>query len=223
MIEQRSEEWHRQRLGIPTCSQFHRVYTKKGNRAVETARTYTWQLVAEKIFGVPFGPDLRRVKAVQDGIANESPAREALSKFLKATVIPAEFKLSQDRRYGGSPDGYVGALPVEIKCPQIPKALQNVVEDHRDYWPQLQGQLLLHPEVNHMHFWSWSPFVHPGAYYEVRRDNSFCDALHYELSHFCQQIDAAEATVRGMAKFDIEYAQAFLRERRGEGVDAEED
>ena len=159
MIEQRSDEWFRQRLGIPTASQFHRIFTAKGNKAPGTAKTYKWQLVAERIFGVPFGPDLSRVKAVQDGIANEDQAREALAKFLRVAVRKAEFKFSQDRRFGGSPDGYIGNQPVEIKAPQIPRALQNLSEEPLDYWPQLQGQLLLHPDVEQMHFWSWSPFI----------------------------------------------------------------
>ena len=186
------------------------------SRAASTARTYKWQLVAERIFDVDFAPDISRFVAVQDGIANEDPAREALSKYLRLPVVKAEFKFSQDRRWGGSPDGYVGNQPVEIKAPQIPRALQNMAEDPRDYWPQLQGQLLLHPDATQLHFWSWSPFIEPGAYYVVSRDMTFCDGLHRELRRFCQDLDDAEMIVRGMAKFDVEAARDFLRQRRGE-------
>jgi hypothetical protein len=148
---------------------------------------------------------------VKDGVEREPLARKALAEFLKRPVILAEFVFFQDRRFGCSPDGYVDDNPVEIKCPQIPGLLADLLTQPEDHWPQLQGHMLV-TGMNLVHFWSWNPYT-PSAYFAVRRSEAFCNTLHYELSKFCDEIDRDEVRVREQGEFDV---KAF-RDRIGEG------
>lgn len=210
VIEQRSEKWIKDRLGKPTASQFHRILTDKGNVATSQANTYKWQLVAEQIFGVSFAEKIGYLQPVKDGIANEGPAREALSRFLKVPIKAAGFVFSQDRRWGCSPDGWVGNRPVEIKCPQLPGHLEILAVGPRKYWPQLQGQMLV-TGANQLEFWSWNPYA-TAAYWQVPRDEAFCNSLHYELTKFCNALEEASALVRAKGRFDIEAFLALREE-----------
>src|SRR5262249_40758761 len=127
----------------------------------------------------------------------------------KVPITPAEFTPSQDRRFGCSPDGWLGKRPVEIKCPQLPGHLENLAGPPRNHWPQIQGQLLV-TGADQLEFWSWSPYEANGAYWQIPRDMAFIDKLHRELIVFCGEIDKAEAAVRGAGKFDVEAFIASL-------------
>jgi hypothetical protein len=218
MKERQLSTGGRHPLGIPTASQFHRIFTEKGNPAPATANTYRWQLVAERIFEAPFSPDLSRIKAVQDGVANEPLAREALSRYLRYEVEPADFQYSQDRRFGCSPDGWVGNRPVEIKCPQLPGHLELLTKPPRKHWPQIQGQMLV-TDADQVEFWSWSPYA-PAAYYQIPRDVGYCNSLHYHLTIFCNELDNAEGEVRQAGKFDLEAFKASLQTWEADEEDA---
>jgi hypothetical protein len=102
----------------------------------------------------------------------------------------------------------VGERPVEIKCPQLPGQLENLARPPRKNWPQIQGQMLV-TNADQLEFWSWSPYA-PAAYYQIPRDVAFCNSLHYHLTLFCQELEAAEAEARASGTFDVE---AFLATR----------
>ena len=217
-VGQRSEEWAALRLGRPSASQFHRVVTVKGNRADKTSQTYKWQLLAERIFGVSFGPRLDRFAAVRDGVRFEEPAREQLAKFLRVPIRAGGAVLTPDKRLLASPDGWVGDVPVEIKCPQPPGQLESLLLDPRDHWPQIQGQMMI-AGADLLHFWSWHPCM-PARYAQVPRDNPFCNTLNYELQRFCDELDRDEAQLRAIGEYDIDLFKSMIETKKEENDNA---
>lgn len=224
-MEQRSPEWFALHLGRPSTSQFYRIVSGKGKNAgarkIETSQTYKFQLLAERLFGVSFQPRLDRIAAVRHGVQHEEAAREAFAKHVGGEVRPGGVVLTRDKRLLSSPDGFVGDVPVEIKCPQPPGQLENLLTEPRDYWPQVQGQMLL-TQADWCHFWSWHPHT-PAVYYPVPRDVRFCDAMNYELRKFCDELDADEAALRRLGDYDVDgFLELIEASRRKETVEEEE-
>lgn len=214
--EQRTNEWLQLRLGRPSASQFHRVVSAKGNRTDRTAQTYKWQLLAERIFGVSFAPKIDRIPAVRHGVQYEEPARAALAKQIGRNVSPGGVVMTRDRKLLASPDGWVEDIPVEIKCPQVPGQLENLSSKPIDYWPQIQGQLLV-AQADSMIFWSWHPCM-PPSYFEVQRDTAFLNTLQYELRKFCEELDHDEAYLRRLGEYDVELYKEMMKPKE-EGED----
>lgn len=207
-IDQRSDEWFKVRLGRPSASQFHRIVTQKGNRAERTAATYKWQLLAERIFRVSFAPKINLIPAVRHGVKYEEPAREAFAKQIGREVRPGGVVMTRDQKLVASPDGWVDDRPVEIKCPQIPGQLENLMTEPRDHWPQIQGHLLL-AQADWLHFWSWHPCT-PARHFEVGRDTAFINTLNYELRRFCDELDRDEAELRRLGEYNVELYAAMI-------------
>lgn len=225
-IEQRSDEWHSLHLGRPSASQFFRVVSgkgkTKGKRKPETAETYKWQLLAERIFGVSFAPKIDRYAAVRWGVKFENQARADLVRRLNHEIVPGGVVMDRDKRLLASPDGWVGGVgrvPIEIKCPQPPGQLENLLSAPQDYWPQIQGQMML-SQAKSLMFWSWHPCT-PAALIEVHQDVTFCDALNFELRLFCDELDRDEAVLRELGVYDVELFKELMKpkEETEEGND----
>ena len=220
-IEQRTPEWHALHLGRPTASQFHRIVTKKGNLAPATAQTYKWQLLAERIFGVSFAPKINNVPAVRHGVAYEEPARMDLEARMASPIRRGGVVLSADKRLLASPDGWFMDMPVEIKCPLPPGQLKNLIEDPRDYWPQIQGQIML-SQSDWLLFFSWHPCA-PPRLLQIERDQTFCNQLNYELRQFCDDLERTEDELRQLGEFNIELYHARIKPKEAadevEGTD----
>jgi hypothetical protein len=218
-MEQRSDEWRKLRLGRPSASQFHRVVSDKGNRTTRSATTYKWQLLAERIFQVSFAPKIDRVPAVRHGVKYEEPARAAFAKAVGREIRPGGLVMTRDQKLLASPDGWIGDNPVEIKCPQPPGQLENLLSQPRDYWPQLQGQLLI-SQADCLHFWSWHPCT-PASYVEVSRDTAFINTLNHELRLFCDELDRDEAALRAMGEYDVELFNELIEASKRKEEDDE--
>lgn len=209
---QRSEAWYKERLGKPTASNFRKIISASGKKSA-SAEDYLWQLLAERIFGVSFQRDISGYTAVKWGIEHEDQAKEELEAFKQVKITPATFVLDKTGRYGASPDGYLfDNEPVEIKCPQPPQQLENLLTPPDEYWPQLMGQMLV-TGATRAHFWSWSPFT-PSAYVALDRDQKFCQLLEKELGAFCDRLDEYEAKAKAFGSFDAEgYREAKAKGR----------
>ena len=201
MIEQRTEEWRKARLGMPTASQFDRVVTPKGVLS-EKRYLYAGELIAERIFGRSMAKDVSRYEAVKWGVEHEDEAANALAERI-GELQPGGFWTDNDikPRYGASPDRLLihgnRQEVCEIKCPQIPTHVRNVLfgmpDEHRT---QIQGQLLV-SGFDLAHFWSYHPDC-PPCYEKVPRDERFIEALRRGLDEFCDELDKAERRARKM-------------------------
>lgn len=189
-------EWLTARSGIPSSSQFHRIVTPTGKPSAQ-ADGYLAELVAERILGMPVSeietPWMAR------GSVLEHEAVMWLELQLDTRAKPIGFCLSDDGRYGCSPDRVLdNAELAEIKAPSVKVHVEYLLEDHSPtkHHVQIQGQLLV-TGAPRCHFVSYCPGL-PNKHVIVERDGDFIGLLHAALIPFCDRLDAAEARVRAL-------------------------
>ena len=156
-----------------------------------------YKLVAERILETPFEL-FKGNEHTEWGIQHEDEAARALSAYLREELVPAEFTVTKDRKWGCTPDRLVlgKAEAVEIKCPSTPWThIANMVDGPGEkYKPQVQGQLLI-GEFDAVHFWSWHPKF-PAVYILTARDRNYIKTMRDLLVRFSDELEATEAWVR---------------------------
>ena len=146
MIEQGTNEWHEQRLGLITASRFADILKNgraKGSPSL-TLHTYARQLAAARLTGnrIPSAS----VAATRHGTKQEPKAIMAYEERTGAFVEPVGFVRHESLPYVGfSADGLIGDDGgLEAKSPFSPERhLLNLLERcvPREYIPQVQGSL----------------------------------------------------------------------------------
>lgn len=127
-MEQRSEEWFAIRRGKVTASRIGDILAtiRNGNWAA-SRKNYAAQLVTERLTGKD--PEPFTNEAIEWGVAQEGPAREAYTKRTGNAVKEIGF-VDHPRipMAGASPDGLVGEDGLlEIKCPTTATHIENLL------------------------------------------------------------------------------------------------
>lgn len=118
MIEQGSEEWFQQRVGMVTASRLNDVMaTLKSGGEAATRKNYRAQIIAERLTGTK--SESFTNAAMQWGVDNETIARANYEVLHGVDVDQVGFILHPDiAMTGASPDGLIGTDGlIEIKCP----------------------------------------------------------------------------------------------------------
>ncbi len=118
MIEQGSDEWFAQRIGLVTASRLNDVMaTLKSGGEAATRKNYRAQLIAERLTGAK--ADSFTNAAMQWGTDNEPLARAMYEIQSGNDVEQVGFILHPDiKMTGASPDGLINDDGlIEIKCP----------------------------------------------------------------------------------------------------------
>lgn len=116
--DQYSSEWWSARCGIPTASEFARILTPKTLTMGAGAQSYINELIAQQ-----FDPNYGLVEgyvsaAMKNGTIMEPEVRRTYEFEYDCHVEQVGFCLTDDRRFGCSPDGLIGDEGgVEIKSP----------------------------------------------------------------------------------------------------------
>lgn len=116
MLEQRSTEWFKARLGRLTASRVADMMAKTRNGWGASRANYAWELAIERLTGEPT-PSFCS-PAMQWGVDHEDHARAAYQIHALETVEEIGF-IEHPRLFAGaSPDGLLGTDGMlEIKCP----------------------------------------------------------------------------------------------------------
>ena len=143
-VEQRTEAWHKLRLGIPTASEFSNLITPAKAEPSKSSDAYLNRLLAERILGRPL--ETPETEYMTRGIELEDEAVRAYEFQCGVETEPGGFWTRDDGLAGASPDRLIGVDGIlEIKCPAIHTHVgymrSRKLED--TYRPQLQGQLWL--------------------------------------------------------------------------------
>lgn len=144
---QGTPEWFEARRGIPSASNFSRILTPKTLKPAAAAEDYVHELVAESIrLDPPYFTERPQSRAMQHGTDCEPEARRWLEMDLNLEVRQVGFCVTDDGRFGCSPDGLIGDdSGVEIKCPQpkthVSYLLNGVLPD--EYRLQVAGAMLV--------------------------------------------------------------------------------
>lgn len=189
-VVQGSPEWHRARLGLPTCSRLDEVMTPKTMKLSASASKYRNQLLAEWFVGYPI--DFGGSSAYMDrGTEMEPEARAYYELQRDVAVRVVGFALRDDERFGGSPDGLIeedGGL--EVKCPAIHTHVGYLLDPESlvtAYHSQVQGYIYL----TGRQWWdiiSYNPDL-PSVIRRVTRDEQYCTALDAVLAEFLDNLE----------------------------------
>jgi len=185
--EQRTDEWYKARLGIPSASNFGKIVDGSGKPS-KSQKDYLNRLAAERITGVR--EETHTSAAMQTGIYREDLSRGVYAMTYEVTVEEVGFCLSGCERWGCSPDGLVGENGlVELKNPLGKTAVGYLRSGKLPsiYFQQVEGQLLVTKR-------EWCDFVtyYPGLplfVVRVERDEEFLARLEDELNLFCDKLD----------------------------------
>lgn len=181
--EQGSEEWHLDRLGIPTASSFDKIITTTGKPSTSST-TYMNQLLADWFAGYPVDPWAGNVHT-ENGNEREPQARELYSFINDVVVEQIGFCRLKRIDVGCSPDGMVNDnAVVEFKCPKGATLIGYLLKNElpTSYFQQVHGQLWI-LEREHADFFAWHPDI--GHFQKrVHRDDKFIAALEREVVKF---------------------------------------
>ena len=211
--EQRSEEWFRARLGIPTASEFGAVLGGgRGAEAAKARRTYMYTLAGERMTEAP-AEDFD-TGAMRRGRAME-PAVRAMYELMADETVRSVGFIRIERpagAVGASPDGLVGEdglLEIKTIIPRllIPLLLHESPEGRAEalrakHRPQVQGQLWISGRewCDLMLYWPRMPPL----IQRIDRDERYIASLAEGVDRFNLELASLVETLRnfGTAGYD---------------------
>jgi len=187
--EQGTPEWLAARAGIPTASCFDRIVTPSKLQRSASAKPYKHRLLAEWLLSAPLD-DQPGSMWMDRGHDLEDEARRWYEFQCDAQVEQVGFCLSDDGRYGCSPDGLVGADGgLEVKCLKAELHMGYLLGDEpTDYRLQVQGCLL----VTGRAWWDllfYNPVI-PCRVIRCEPDPAVQSVLADALGWFCESLAA---------------------------------
>ncbi len=162
--EQGTQVWSDARRGIVTASRMGDILTPKTGAMAAGARSYAYELIAESIVPPHYwlGSDYQS-SPMANGTRTEREARDFFAFDTGYEVEQVGFCMTDDRRFGASPDGLVsdgGGL--ELKCPLHKTQVEYLVEGKLPdkYRAQVHGSMIV-TKRSHWWFMSYAPGLPP--------------------------------------------------------------
>lgn len=181
--EQGTDEWKKERLGVPSSSNFKRIVTNKGERS--NSRTgYLYELAGEKVTGEShkgyYGKQMER------GNERENESRSYFEITWSVDVEQVGFCYKDEKKiFGASPDGLIGIdegfesknADPHIQAERLDKGWKGT-----EYFCQCQGCML----VTGRKLWYLVSYCRGMKQYvvEIKRDEDFLRKLEIELIMF---------------------------------------
>lgn len=204
--EQRTPEWYRARLGIPTTSEFHRfvrpsdgkLRANKSGQLSQGAMSYIDDLIAERFMGLAAHPDSSDAFWLAHGRETEDRARAAFE--LETELNTDDIGIVLNKGAGASPDFRVAGgvvTPAELKCPKASTHVGYLREPDQvpaTYLPQVHGHMVV-CEADRAFWQSYCPPM-PDVVICVERDeytDNVAEALTLFMKHlhyWCLKLDA---------------------------------
>ncbi len=146
-VEQGSPEWHALRLGLPTASRFDMILTPKTEKPSGSQKKLIYQLIGERFAHLmPERAESFTSRAMQWGRDCEAEARRYYCLQKRCEVCNGGFCLTDDGRFGASPDFLIGEEGVgELKCPSPETHVEYLDEGilPSEYRCQVHGELIV--------------------------------------------------------------------------------
>ena len=186
--KQGSEAWRAARLGIPTASQFDRIYTPSTRKPSTQQAGYIHELLAETMTGIPH--DAGSNSFMDRGRQLEPEARTWYAFEHGVEVREVGLVLRDDRMTACSPDGLIGEdRGLEVKCYGAANHVRCLLDGLSGHWCQIQGSLWI-TEREHWDLLAYHPEM-PSIVTPVGRDEKFIDGLAAEVNAFIEKLLAA--------------------------------
>lgn len=186
-------DWWEARKGVPTASNFDRIVTSKGLPSKGMTK-YIAELISDRACLCPpyFTEQGRPItKAMSNGTSCEPEARRYLEMELGLDIRQVGFCLTDDGRFGCSPDGLIGDDGgVELKCPELKTHAEYLMKGEvpRQYKAQVHGSMIV-TERPYWMFMSYAPGLDP-LIIRVTPDE-FTDKLRAALEIFWERYQEA--------------------------------
>lgn len=196
-VEQGQPEWFALRAGIPTASNFDKIFTSKGDKS-KSANGYMNTLLAEWMTGAK--DSIKQSEWMARGIELEPDARNAY-EFIKDCDVEQVGIVFRDksRLVSCSPDGLMEDKGLEIKCP-APGTHVGYLMDQKlptAYIPQVQGSMWV-TGLDSWDFMSYHPDMKP-VIITVERDNKLMTAIDGIMSDFLESMIEKRAKLTELA------------------------
>ena len=188
---QGSENWRNLRLGIPTCSQFHRILTPSTRKLSAQSTAYAIELCTEYLLGQPVDAGASQWTRRGSELENEAASWYGFDRDVKVEKIG--FCTTDDGRWGGSPDGLIGDSGlIEIKCLSAVNQTAALLGATNDgYVLQAQGYLLLTDRKWIDRCW-YNPSIKPVVQH-VERDDDLIAELAQAVEDFADRLAGMKA------------------------------
>jgi hypothetical protein len=199
-FEQGSEQWIKQRLGLPGASQFHRIITGARGELSKQAPKYAAALVAETLLGRPLESANLTTWAMQRGTELEPLARAQYAADNQVEVRQVGLVTTDCGRVGCSPDGLVvgtrGGL--EIKCLFAEHHMSILFDGPgEEFKQQVQASLAI-CELEWWDLYCFHPDL-PPVTIRTYRDEPYIEKMRVALAAFLEMRDAMLAKARAIA------------------------
>lgn len=195
-VKQGSPEWLAARLGKVTASEINTLVSPTGKvRTGQGPHTYLCRKVAEKVLG--WTQEDAGSFAMGQGSIMEHEARPWFAFEYGLDVAAVGLCLTDDERYGCSPDGLIGADGgLEIKCPTPPVHMEYLLNGlfvPEDYLLQVQFSLW----VTGRKWWNFLSYSRqlPPLVVHVTPDQKIQAAITTAISEFSVKFDMAVVEV----------------------------
>ena len=185
---QRSSEWFKARLGLPTGSCFEKIVTKAGMPS-KSAPEYLLKLATEARTGKPTENYVSL--SMKKNAEKEPEARDLYSMIEDVEVREVGFVYKDNqKKYGVSPDGLVGddgGLEIKGAEPHVQARRLLYGWPEHEHYQQVQGNLFV-CERKWWDLMSYSSKDMPSLIIRFERDEAFIDKLRKELDSFCTEL-----------------------------------
>lgn len=195
-VSQRTLDWAKLHVGIPTASGFHNLVTPDFKiREGEMPRSYAFLKIAEAWRGQPV-IDLSTF-AIEQGEILETEAKPFFELETDQKLREVGFITTDDGEAGCSPDGLIGDdNGLEIKCPSAQMHVKYLLDGvlPKDYAAQVHGSMFVtgFPRWTYLSYRrGFPPFI-----LEVKRDEAIIAKIGEAVNRFHEQLEAAKEKMK---------------------------
>lgn len=213
---QYSAEYWETRRGIPTASCADKIITPAKGKLSAQADKYICRLIADRIH---FDPNMMTnnpmTAAMRNGVTCEPDARNWYSMDRDVSVRQVGFCMTDDGKFGASPDGLIESAPdiyeggLELKVPDtgthVGYLLGQCLPD--DYKPQVHMQLIVTglPWVDFVSYRAgYDPFlirVEPDDFTDILRE--VLDEFYEKYRRCWEQFETSYHNAPAKAQFEV--------------------
>jgi hypothetical protein len=205
---QYSPEWWKVRQGVPTSSNAHKIIMPAKGELSKQADDYACDLVAEK-YDAYYGIQEDYVSAaMKNGSIMEPESRRFYEFERNCEVQQVGFCLTDDGRFGCSPDSLVGDEGgLELKNPKTSTHIRYLADGKLPdcYRPQCHWCLI----VTGRAWWDWLSYA-PGLPHLMIRvtPDDFTEKLRIRMEQFWGMYQKLDAKIAAMREQAIDHAIA---------------
>ena len=183
-IEQGSPEWFTARVGIPSASNFDKIFTSKGAKSAQS-KAFMNTLLAEWVTGDK--ASVKQTEWMERGIELEADARTAYEFITDETVEETGIVYADELRLVScSPDGLMKTKGLEIKCPAPGTHIGYLIDQKlpTTYVQQVQGSMYV-TGLLEWDFMSYHPDMKP-VIITVERDDKLITTIDEIMQEFIE-------------------------------------